>query len=98
MKALRRPRLNNPKADHAAYPGAPSTPKMLEIDPQASIPRSTSSATTEPASGHVGQLPASKAALPHALKNIARVAMSASGNILLISFALALAAKLLLNA
>ena len=42
-------------------------------------------ATAGPASGRVGQLPASKAALPHPLKNIARVAMSASGNIRLIS-------------
>jgi len=33
----------------------------------------------------LGQLPASNTALPHALKDIARVAMSASGNIRLIS-------------
>jgi hypothetical protein len=49
------------------------------------MPRYTSYATNGPASGHVGQLPASKAALPHPVKNIARVAMSASGNIRLIS-------------
>ena len=56
-------------------------PKVPEIDQQwESRPTRPPLPPTRPASGHVGQLPASKAALKHPLKNIASLAMNASGN------------------
>ena len=63
MKVLPRPHPNIRKADPAAYPRASSTPKTPQIYLGAYIiPRSTSSATVAPATGHVGHVPDSKTA------------------------------------